>query len=1337
MNPYLQNVEAMRKQGASDSDIEAYLRSVGAKEAEPAPRSAFSELTRGAALGLAKTGTSFGEVVGMIPGLGAVGEASRRAAEEAEAFYDPRGGFGTAGQFVGRGVGELATAIATGGPLAKLVAKAPGAGKIISTGMAQGATKAQRAKAIALANAPVDIIQGAKEEEGILLPGRAGSIAENVLFSGAGGAVSAAADAKRAAKASETAKAAEVATAEKQATIERLMAEPGTPTSQALREFERFRAGYGPKALEIPAREVPAAPSVREAIEQMREQSAEVARRQQTLAEIAARVPTPTTQYAGLAGPELPAGEIPVEAAGSWLADIAKRARIPVEEPLIQLVESGTRTRQQQAVYMRSVKKTADRLEREARRRRALPSPDMDAIAQIEAAAEVGRRIAASEGGSVILPPFATYDIGGLAGVGLKQALREPVVGALTGAGVGALTGDTEDPYDIVGRAITGAAVGAGISKAAVRRLAIPRKPVPGATEALDTRTPYQRELAAETVGTRKGDKLNLSVQLLDPTGKRLLDEEVKALEKAGYTRRAVSDAEIDRFAAEVDIPELVKADVRKLDTVQIAALGRRIGEDRTVLNDMVKRLDDSGLTDIERQQFEFARDAAMERLVSYDRLLDTAGSEQGRGLRMLGRIMRQSGAQDISQAYKMAKQMSGLKPGQDLSETAQAAIRDVFTNPKYKTAAQRDEQLAKVLGDMQQGSWLDVLLDSRAAGFLSSLVSTVTNVFGSKLAATSNAIANPIAAAIDNSLYKAGLIGDRSVMAGSGRAAAYAGKFKESLPKVLDKRRYQGIDPEKPLAEMQRKKLNYINSLRLSPKEGELAWRKTLRGGAKIIEAGNNAVYGLMTATDVPFYDAALAAALKERAALRAAREMPKAINSDMFFRRVEQLMDPMTADPVDATMALAEALDATFKTPTRVARFVKEMGPVGRFLSPFTNTVTNLVWRGFEDIPGVGFAPAEIRASGLKKKLEAIKASPEEIAREMRRYRTRVAGRQATTGIGAIGLGYMLARSGRLTGEYVEPAGATPEEREEMKRQRMTGQAPLTLRVGDKSYSLAPFAFMIPGIVIGAALAEASKDDDVELPALAMATAKTMGRTIADLPMLSGVQNVEKLLKFDPVALGKEAASLIPFSSAIATVGRAMDPVVKRQPETFTEAVKERLPILRESVAPDVGPLGEVTTRERTVGNVLNVLANPFRPAPVRTGALYDALQALETYPPPGPRREAGGKKEERARYVERRQLEGPQERALLEGLLAGDPQAWAFVPEGTRRKFFTAAQRGQTEQGAWRELLSGALSAQRSAVTSYDRQQATRQAILEGLLPNTIPFTTRVEQLMAGQP
>lgn len=1323
MNPYLQNVEAMRKQGASDSDIEAYLRSVGAKEAEPAPRSAFSEAARGAALGLAEAGYSTIGLAGMIPGLGGVGEWAKAGREEAREFYDPRGGFGTAGQFVGRAAGEAAQA-ALGGPLiVKLLGRAaPGAAKTLQAGMASESALT-RAGATMAANAPIDIAQGLKEEEGIVLPGRAGSVAENVIFSGAAGMLPV-----RRPRVPET-------------RPDRLL----PSRAQGIEGVSQYESPLGPA---IPTRS--GMPETRP---------------ERLLAETGVTTPVARQAYEEPIGPAIPMAsglELDPDEVTRRLTEAAAQAGITVPKPLIEVVESSARgsqpfrydarnktyrlygTNRTQSQYLKSIEETADKLDKEAARLRAFQEPDMDAVAQLEAAAEAGRRMrdVLSPGGqSAIISPFATYDIGGLAGAGLKQALRDPVTGAIVGAGTGAMTGDTEDPYDIIGRAVTGAAVGAGVSRAAGRRLVAQRRPVPGATEALDTRTPYQKGLAAEKVGTRKASPLNVSVQLLDPTGKRMLEQEVEALEKAGYTRRAVSDAEIDRFAVEVDIPELVKADVRKLDTVQIAALGRRIAEDRTVLNDMVSRLDDSGLTDVERAQFEQARDAAMERLVSYDRLLDTAGSEQGRGLRMLGRIMRQSGAQDINQAYKMAKQMTGLKPGQYLSEVQQASIRDVFTNPKYKTAAQREEQLAKVLGDMQKGNWWDVVLDWGSGGLLSAPVSFFTNIYGSTAGAVSNAIGNPMSAIIDNALVSSGILGreaERTVMARTGRAGAYAGKFKESLPKVLDKRRYQGLDPEKPLAEMQRKKINYINSLGLSPQEGELAWRKTLRGAAKIIEVGTNAVYGMMQAFDVPFFDGALAASLKERATMRAMKEMPNAINSDAFFKRIEELMDPLKADPVDATMALAEAMDATFKTPTATARLVRAAGPLGRYVSPFTNTVTNLVRRGFEDIPFVGFIPSEIQARDIKAKLEGIKASPVEIAREMRRYRTKVAGRQLTTGIGAISAGYLMSRSGRLTGEYVEPAGATPEEQQEMKRQRLTGQAPLTLRVGDEAYSLAPFAFLIPGIVIGAALQDAFKDEDVDIAGTAGKIGGSMARTVLDLPVLQGIKNLTELPQGNVgEKLGRETTRLLPFSALIAATGRAMDPVVKREAETYTEAIKERLPFLREELAPAVNQFGEVTTREQTIGTAINVLANPFRPTPVRTGALYDALQALETTPPMGPRRKAGETQETQARYAERRQLEGPQEKALLEGLLAGDPQAWAFVPEGTRRKFFTAAQRRQTEQGAWRELLSGALSAQRSAVTSYDRQQAERKAILEGFPPNTVPFTDRVKQLMAGQP
>lgn len=90
--------------------------------------------------------------------------------------------------------------------------------------------------------------------------------------------------------------------AEQQQALERLMAEPGRPISQLMREFERTRAGYGPRELEIPARPTPSgAPTVQEAIAALREPFVGRARAERELAENAAQVEAAREQYRQLA----------------------------------------------------------------------------------------------------------------------------------------------------------------------------------------------------------------------------------------------------------------------------------------------------------------------------------------------------------------------------------------------------------------------------------------------------------------------------------------------------------------------------------------------------------------------------------------------------------------------------------------------------------------------------------------------------------------------------------------------------------------------------------------------------------------------------------------------------------------------------------------------------------------------------------------------------------------------------------------------------------------------------------------------------------------------------
>lgn len=1295
------------------------------------PHGVISDVTRGLATGLATTGTSLVGGLGTLTGSEGLREWARQSEEEARAYYDPRGRAGTVGEFIGRGAGEIATGAGLGKAAAVGAARfAPRVAAALTD-----ASRLRRVGATMAVNAPVDILQGASQGEGVVLPGTVGAIAENVLFSGAAGAlpVRGAKDAK---KAAET-EAARIAREER---VKKLYEEPGSPISQAMRDFQRFRAGYGPRALEVPIRETPNAPTVREAIEQMRERSAAVARRERDAAELAGRTATTTKQYDVLAGPEIPAGQLSPENAEAWLADVAQRASASAEEPLIQGVEIGRRSRQQQAAYIRSVRKTAEKLEREAARRRALPSPDMDAIKRIEDAASEGRRIAGEADAGLIVSPDAGFNVyGGIIPPQVAKIVGERGIGAVLGAGAGAGTAEEGDTGDLVGRMALGAAAGFGLGSMAsngfrgVRQLA--NAPSRLSQAFADARTAYERRLAAGTAGTeKKADQLfNQSLRSLDSTGRELWKQEQQVLEQAGETRRLVSDAEVKQFAKAINVDEIVARDLRKLDTVQLAALGNRITEDRAQLDKVFRQLEDVNVTSEQLEQLKGQRDALLNRLVGYDRVYNTAGSEQGRGLRILGRFMLDAGKVDITNALRAARRALDLPSGTQLSDAATNAIKGVFSDSSLVTDKQKAEALAKVIDDMRGGTLLDVLLDNRRAGLLAAPFSWATNILGSVGGAAETAIANPVAAALDNMWVRAnGLVGkklERTVTFG-GRGAAYQEKFREMLPDMMARIRRGGVEMTNPLQDIAQQKINYVNALGLSPADGEAAWRKTLRGGAKILQAANDGIYRIMTETDRPFYEASLAAAFQERAVLRAMNEMPRAAwKGPEFTRRVAELMNPMTAHPTDAAMAVAEALDATFKTPTRIARMAREAGSIGAYVAPFANTPTNLIRRGLESIPGVGFIPAATQTRNIADKLKRMGVAEKDIANEVRRYRTKVLGRQLTTGAGSILAGYMLAKSGQLTQEYVEPIGASPEERDEMKRRQLTGQAPLTLRVGDTAVSLAPFATLIPGISIGAALAQADEDESIPLTQIAATAGMSALRTTAELPVLQGVKNLTEILagRSKAATFGRELSSFLPFSSATAALARGIDTTGKRKPETFAEGFAERIPFLRGGVAPDVGVFGET----QPSAGILQSMLNPLRPSAVRTGGIYDVLQEVNALPSKAAKRTG----ESEAVYAQRRQVEGPQEKALLEDLIAGNPRAWAFVPAGARRKFDAAVREGKT-QGAWRELLGTALSQQRRGTTDVAKSAAERQALLDGYRRNTSEFNARVQQILAGQ-
>lgn len=181
----LRRIRGQQKTTEPMDDLDAALTRIRQQS-----RGAVEEFGRGVAAGLSKAGTS------LIGGAGYLGEKlgaednvlqrfARETEQEAKEFYDPRGRAGAVGKFVGQAAGGMATGIGTAGMAGRaltgiaprLAAAAQGAG-----------TVGQRVLAQTAVNAPIDVLQGLGEEQGgTMLPGRGGAVAENILFSAAGG----------------------------------------------------------------------------------------------------------------------------------------------------------------------------------------------------------------------------------------------------------------------------------------------------------------------------------------------------------------------------------------------------------------------------------------------------------------------------------------------------------------------------------------------------------------------------------------------------------------------------------------------------------------------------------------------------------------------------------------------------------------------------------------------------------------------------------------------------------------------------------------------------------------------------------------------------------------------------------------------------------------------------------------------------------------------------------------------------------------------------------------------------------------------------------------------
>lgn len=291
----------------------------------------------------AATGEALADIVGLGSRIGTPGarplEAMLRgtAAGERSALTAPRGVAENVAQFAGEMAPGVAATVAGTGALRAVGAGtsrlAPAARALLGPAKIEG-TLAQKALGVARQNIggtaaalPITVPGALAEAPGrsptgmlgvespvgrvagdVALDWLGGSALETLVRGGIGGAgrvaraLRPAAEVPPAAVVPEEFGALRRAQLEEEANqaaaLERLMAEPRSPLSQAMADFDRLMAGYGERALEIPARpEVPPAPTVQEGIDALRQTFVDRARAERELTANAAAVEADREQY--------------------------------------------------------------------------------------------------------------------------------------------------------------------------------------------------------------------------------------------------------------------------------------------------------------------------------------------------------------------------------------------------------------------------------------------------------------------------------------------------------------------------------------------------------------------------------------------------------------------------------------------------------------------------------------------------------------------------------------------------------------------------------------------------------------------------------------------------------------------------------------------------------------------------------------------------------------------------------------------------------------------------------------------------------------------------------
>lgn len=1204
------------------------------EQANATRRSGISNVVRGLAQGLGTAGTSTIRAIGTLTGSDRLKRFAEESEREMQEFYDPQGTAGAVGRGVGRVAGELATGIVGGGAGVKAATR-------LSPRLAQalaGASRLQRGAATAAANLPIDIVQGAKEDEGLLLPGRAGAIAENVGLTGIAGALLPVARAARPAR----------PTAEPPRTLppgQYEMPGPRGPETSAA----RLLGAAGRTAPEVrPERMLPSAsgpmtlsgrmtgpgiaqPGIGARVGQL-PAATELPALPRGTTPMSEFVPgrTPAPEVGPLQGPGIAAG--PARATRSALDDAIEQAERQAIQAEGGAGKAATRfppslTRLSDEDLRATAQAWQERLERVTQDANILNETEAINFFEASGGKAVGyrgaKRLTGVSEEARRAARFSEEQLNRLEELNLTpddiKAWREAqkalpkvesqfqrLMGEMEKRNLSFVDGSTDFPFganrpgviapELLAQAGAGtlggvaglatgdpndpadqigrAIIGFGFGLTAGRL--VPRLARRGAARPVRQAAP-----TTPTVPLADGeDYLNVSRITDDPDlQRRLADNAAAVAEEGGVAARQPRRAGegVGRLEEQESFEALRKrvAGTFGMSTDDFVA--------RTARNERVGRVE---LLAAERTMADLTTET--NRIFEQVRSGMLIGTERDRALEIAGRLQRE--AADLFGAY--SKQVT--ETARDLS-ALRMGIRGT-NNPLVWQA--RLEQLAKralTPDEMAEAARLanagdnDGLVDFAREVQKSTTIEKVNTLMkAGMLSRPSTQLANFVGNATMQALETAkdipAVVLDRiaaSFMAGGVRTKHFS--IDRTFKAMLRGAEHGWQDAQKVW------RRGYSDAAKVD------VGREVNFGtgfGGRMANAMTRAVFRGMEGVDQLFLQSSFARALDEQARVLAKAE---GLTGQAFTSRVEDILkNPPMEMSADAMLA---AQLATFRNDTDISRAVLQLRErlpynIGHFIAPFAKTPLNIAGRVID------YSPLGLTRSLSSLSRYVARGVPN--AALQRKMVEDVA--RGSVGSAAILLGYFAAKNDKMTGFY-------PYDERTRNQWRASGKSEGALRVGDNWVQinrLSPFGNLMQ---IGAAMEELLDEEKQKDPADAFIAAFTApAQTIVELPMVSSVRDViEAVRKFGTPeageagrqAIGRIVSGFIPGSSLLRGLAAGTDEFVRDpRAETAGEELKRRtmaaVPGLAQRLPVRLDPLGQPVRRDM---GLIESLVSPVR--------------------------------------------------------------------------------------------------------------------------------------------